>query len=210
MSRRPLRSTGIQGACRTACRTRDRHGVTLVELMVAMTTGLLLTAGVVPAFMLMNRGIEQQRVMQQVQSGTHVAAETLLLGIRGAEGVLEGSTASRLLMEGGPFTRLCGDDRYWVEVQGADLFCGPEGEGWVHRIVGNVASLELTFGFDEDEDGFVEGFRDSVGAGEEEDVMAVRFRLELVMEEGRGGFLADTEFVAVIRNAIFGRVELGD
>jgi len=202
--------TEIRKTSRLLRRAGDRRGMTLVELAVAMTAGLLLTAGVAPAFMLMSRGIEQQRAMQQVQAGTHIAAETLLRGIRGADGVLEGSTSTRLLMEGGPFTRLCGEDRYWIEVQGGELLCGPEGEGWVRRIVGDVDQVGLTYGFDEDDDGFVESFRNSVGTGEGGDVMAVRFQLGLSIEEGRGVFRADTEFVAVIRNAILGRVELGD
>ena len=187
----------------------DRRGITLVELLIAMVCSLLLIGAAAPIFMLGNRGIEQQRSVQEVQSSVHLAAEVLIREIRATEGVRAGSDDAVLFLEGGPLAVPCGDTLYRIEWENDGIVCGPDGEAPVRRIAENVGSVRFEYGVDLNDDGSVDDFRTNVTAGIADDVLAVRFFLNLARDEGQRGFDTETEFVSVIRNAALSRFELG-
>ena len=188
----------------------NRRGITLIELLIAMVCSLLLIAATAPIFMLGNRGIEQQRSVQEVQSGTHIAAEVLIREIRATDGVRAGSDDAVLFLEGGPLAVPCGDTLYRIEFESDGIVCGPDDEAPVRRIAENVGSVRFEYGVDLNDDGSVDDFRTNVTGSIEDDVLAVRFHLTFARDEGQRGFETETEFVAVIRNAVLSRFELGN
>lgn len=191
-------------------RLASRRGLSMIELLVVMSVGLLLLAATAPVFMASSRAGEQQRTQQTLQTGLHVGAETLIRGIRSVDRVREGSTSELLLLDGGEMATLCGSDQYWMEVREGALHCGPDGEDSVRQVLANVDSFRLEFGMDPTQDGTVSEFEDAVSSASESDVLAVRFHLGLSRREGRGASEEVTEFVAVIRNTIFTRLALAE
>lgn len=186
----------------------SRRGVTLVELVIAMVVGLIVVGAAAPLLTLSSRGLEQQRNAQQVQSGAHVVAEMLIRDIRNTDGVRDGATQTRLLLDGGPLAVPCGGNEYWIEFEDEELRCGPDSEAAEHSIARTVTEVLFEYGIDSNEDGIVDSFQSTVTSSNEDDVLAVRFVVTLASEEGRGGFESTTEFLAVIRAAVLNRLEL--
>ncbi|TVP75054.1 MAG: prepilin-type N-terminal cleavage/methylation domain-containing protein [Gemmatimonadales bacterium] len=187
----------------------NRRGVSLVELLVAMAVGLLLLAVVAPVTMMANRSSEQQRSQQSVQTAVYVGAEMLMRGIRGVEAIRAGSDGDELFLEGGELEEVCGATEFAIWVVDGALHCGPDVGDPLRRIMGEVESIDLSYGFDTQGDGRVDTFRNSVGASDEDEVRAVRFRFGMRAGEGRGDFRASPEFVAVIRNAVLADLQIG-
>lgn len=186
----------------------SRRGVTVIELLVAMVVGLVVIGAAAPLLTLGSRSVEQQRSAREVQASTHVAAEVLIRGIRDAEGVLDGASQTRLLLEGGPLAAPCGGDPYWIEGADGELQCGPEGEGASYTITRNATEALFEYGIDVNDDGSVDSFQNSVTSSNEDDVLAVRFELTLTRSEGQRDFENTAEFLAVIRTAVLDRLEL--
>ncbi len=179
-----------------------------MELIIAITAGLVLLAGAAPFFATGSRAVEQQVAIRDVQVALHATAETLLRGIRSATAVRAGSDEDALVLEGGELAGPCGADLFRIALQADGLHCGPDGEPSARLLSGEVAGLALTYGVDTDQDGSVNVFQSNPVSTALDDVLAVRFVLEARRAEGRSEIIASPEFVAVMRNAVFGRLEL--
>ncbi len=186
------------------------RGITLIELVVAMTVGLVILAAATPFVLSGGRSNEQQSATRQVQAGMHSAAEMLLVGIRGARAVLPSSSSTRLEMESPPLSVPCGGDSIWVEASPTGLECGPLGGGTVRVLAAEVEAIDLSYGIDADENGRPDLFADAPSPDDFEHAVAVRFRLEVRHAEGRGRSAADPEFVAVLRRLVLQRITLAN
>jgi len=190
--------------------TGNRSGITLIELVVAMTLGLLLIAGVAPMVRSSGRALEQQTALREVQVALHVTGETLIRGIRSANEMVDGTTATELRVRGGELTEMCGAEVFAIWVDGLGLHCGPVGGPSVRRITPVVSELDLSYGLDTIGNGAVDLFVASPALDELADALAVRFVLRAEHVEGRGEADVTADFVAVVRNAVLARMELED
>lgn len=196
---------------RTSPRRDPRAGVTLAELLVAMTTGLIILAGTTSLFVMLQRSGERAQHLSTISNDLHLAAERLSGWVRNAEGIDQTSTSSRLLITGGQSTPLCGAATCWIEVGDDGLEFGPSGSPDPTRVLARtVTGMTVSFGLDNDDDGTVDTFSASIPAGRAADVLAVSIGLALYSGSDRTEFAAEEEFIAALRAPIFDRLAFAD
>lgn len=188
---------------------RNRRGVTLVEMIVAMTISLVILGSTTSLFIMLQRISEREQHVGQLRSDLHIASDRLSGWIRNGDGVDQASTSSRLLISGGQSEALCGAATCWVEVGDTGLESGPLGDAEPpHTIARTVTELTLTYGLDDDADGSVDSFAAAIPAGRAADVLAVNIGLALNSGSGEAGFETGVEFVTVLRAPVFARLPL--
>ena len=185
--------------------------MTLVEILVAMTTGLMILAAMTSLFLMLQRSAERAQHLSQVSSDLHIASERLVGWVRNAEGIEQASTSSRIHVRGGQSLPLCGAVVCWIEVGPDGLGSGPLGEADPTRsIARTVTAMSVAYGLDDDDDGTVDTFAASIPGGRAADVLATRITLTLFSGSARTEFSAEEEFVAVLRTPVFDRLALAD
>jgi hypothetical protein len=185
--------------------------MTLVELLVAMTAGLIILAGTTSLFVMLQRSGERAQHLTNVSNDLHVAAERLSGWVRNADSIDQASTSTRLLITGGQSTPLCGVATCWIEVGDDGLAFGPSGSVDPTRVLARtVTGVTISFGLDDDEDGSVDTFSASIPAGRADDVLAVRIGLTLFSGSDRTEFSAEEEFTAALRAPILDRLAFAE
>lgn len=185
--------------------------MTLVELLVATTTGLIILASMTSLFIMLHRSAERAQHMSFISNDLHVASERLVGWIRNADGIEQASTSSRLVITGGQSILHCGAATCWIEVGEDGLEFGPLGDDDPTRSISpTVAAMTIEFGLDDDADGIVDSFANSIPAGDAADVLAIRTTLTLHSGSGRAEFGAAEEFVSVLRAPLFERLALAN
>lgn len=188
----------------------DTRGVTVPELLVAMTMALVVLAGAVPVFTMNRRGLEQHTTVRDVQMEFHTSTEQVLRLVRNASGVAEGGTSNRVVVQGGDAMQVCGAPACAIQVLEAGLVVSSDmgGQGFDRVLARHATSLVLAYGMDNDDNGVVDQFVDAVPAGRADDVLALRMTLGIESTRGRASFETGGEIVTVLRPRVLSRVNI--
>ncbi|MCG5513285.1 PilW family protein [Ectothiorhodospira shaposhnikovii] len=125
------------------------HGLSLVELMVALLIGLILLVGVVNVFLGNQVSYRESQRLSQLQESIGYAVDFIARDVRGASGVVWDENAGVLAVTRSRDTQWCnvgaGDQALVYFVQGNALFCGASTANAVALVPAvEDASLDVT------------------------------------------------------------------
>lgn len=142
--------------------TTRQHGLTLIELMVAMVIGLFLIGGVIGVFVANQQTSNTKQQLDRAQENFRFGSQTLMRVIRQGTGIDAASTGTELIVDfaGGPGTHDCvgttagGPNSFRVDGQ-SRLVCTDSG-GVDHVLIADVAAIDISFGIDANDDGLID------------------------------------------------------
>ncbi|MCG5493556.1 PilW family protein [Ectothiorhodospira variabilis] len=114
-------------------RPNQQHGLSLVELMVALVIGLILTAGVIHVFLGNQAAYRETQRFSALQDNIGFAVDFMVRDIRGADTIAETTTPQGISVIRDRDAAVCNvtgaGSEVIYHVDGDALRCGPNGDG---------------------------------------------------------------------------------